>query len=139
MRNDPSRKTMNYNFEVFQNQFLIVYRFVHHLTYYRALSDGYKKHQLQNPFWMSTIDAHLLRATLNWCMVFGSDESNPTHWKRLSVTKSEKFQKNFREVLRYLGEGNHFSPHIGRAYTRVVRAILAKVGSSLRRKASQGD
>ena len=32
-------------------------------------------------------------------MVFGSDGSEPTHWKELSVTELEKFQKKFREGL----------------------------------------
>lgn len=80
--------TMNHKPEVFQNQFPIVKWFVYHLTYYRALSNGYKEHQLQNEFWTLTIDAHLLRAAINWCMVFGSDKSNPTHWNQ-----------NFREGL----------------------------------------
>ncbi len=89
---------MNYDQEVFKNQFLIVHWFVYHLTYYRALLKGYNEHQLQNEFWRLTIDAHLLRAAINWCMVFGAD-SNATHWKRLSVTELEEWHKNFREGL----------------------------------------
>ena len=46
-----------------------------------------------------TIDAHLLRATIDWCMVFGSDKSNPTHWKRLSITESKVLYQSFREGL----------------------------------------
>lgn len=90
---------MNYESEVFKNQFAIVKLFVYHLTYYRVLLKGYKEHQLQNEFWALTIDAHLLRATINWCMVFGSDTNNPTHWKRLSITDSILLKEHFREGL----------------------------------------
>ena len=91
--------TMNYEPEVFRNQFPIVKWFVYHVTYYRGLSKGYRERRLQNEFWTLTIDAHLLRATIDWCMVFGSDKSNPTHWKRLSNTESETFKQSFREGL----------------------------------------
>jgi hypothetical protein len=53
--------------------------------------------QLQNEFWTLTIDAHLLRATINWCMVFGS-ENEPTHWKRLAE-QSEGHAQSFRDGL----------------------------------------
>jgi hypothetical protein len=68
------------------------------LTYYRVLSKGYKAHPLQNEFWTLTIDAHLLRATTDWCMVFGSPK-NPTHWPRLSITDSQRINESFREGL----------------------------------------
>jgi hypothetical protein len=32
-------------------------------------------------------------------MVFGSDQSEPTHWKRLSISDSEELNKSFREGL----------------------------------------
>jgi len=90
---------MNYEPEVFRTQFPIVKWFVYHLTYYRALSSGCREHRLQNEFWTLTINAHLLRATIDWCMVFGSDKSNPTHWKRLFITESEALYQSFREGL----------------------------------------
>lgn len=90
---------MNYDPEVFRNQFSIAKRFVYHLIYYRALTEGRKDHCLQNEFWALTIDAHLLRATINWCMVFGSHKSNPTHLKRLSITDSEALYQNFIDGL----------------------------------------
>jgi hypothetical protein len=88
---------MPYDQKVFVIQFPIVKWFVAHLTYYRTLSNGYKEHGLQNEFWTMTTDAHLIRATMHWCMVFGSD-SNPTHWKRL-VMQSERLAKSFRAGL----------------------------------------
>jgi hypothetical protein len=93
---DPSEDiTMNYEQPVFIHQFPIVKWFIYHLTYYRVLSMGYKEHQLRNEFWTLTIDAHLLRATINWCMVFGSDQSNPTHWKRLTSAKPLAHYQSF--------------------------------------------
>ncbi len=90
---------MQYEPQVFMNQFPIVKWFVYHLTYYRALWKGYKESRLQNEFWALTIDAHLLRAAINWCMVFGSDTSNPTHWKHLSITESPALYQSFRDGL----------------------------------------
>ena len=88
--------SMDYDPTVFTNQFPIVKWFVYHLTYYRVLSIGYKERALKNEFWTLTIDAHLLRATINWCMVFGSDKNNPTHWKRLSGKEAEKLYQSYR-------------------------------------------
>ncbi len=90
---------MNFEHQVFANQFPIVKGFVYHLIYYRILLNGYKERQLQNEFWTLTIDAHLLRAVTNWCMVFGSDKSEPTHWKQLSITDSNELNKRFRQGL----------------------------------------
>ena len=89
----------HYDPDVFRNQFPIVKKFVYHLTYYRTLLTGYRERGLQDEFWTLTIDAHLLRATINWCMVFGSDKTNPTHWKRLSVKEPQKLYKSFRGGL----------------------------------------
>jgi hypothetical protein len=88
---------MPYDRNVFVTQFPLVKYFIYHLTYYRILFDGYEEHQLQNEFWTLTIDAHLLRATTNWCMVFGS-KSEPTHWRRLTE-ESESHAQNFRNGL----------------------------------------
>lgn len=90
---------MNYAQEVLMNQFPIVKRFVEHITYYRVLSKAYKESGARDEFWTLTIDAHLLRATINWCMVFGADKSNPTHWKRLSKIESDEFNQKFRRGL----------------------------------------
>jgi hypothetical protein len=90
---------MHYDQDVFKNQFPIVKRFVYHVIYYRTISNGYQEHQLQNEFWTLTIDAHLFAATMNWCMVFGSDGCNPTHWKRLSKEQSKGLTQSFRDGL----------------------------------------
>jgi hypothetical protein len=80
-----------------KRQFYILKWFVYHLTYYRILSQRYEEHNLKNEFWTLTIDAHLLRASVQWCMVFGSDTTNPTHWKRLFTKASE--ESHFRQEL----------------------------------------
>jgi hypothetical protein len=90
---------MNYDSRVFIHQLPIVKLFIYHLIYYRTLNKGYKESGLQNEFWTLTIDAHLLRATINWCMVFGSHKSEPTHWKKLFATRSDADYENFRKGL----------------------------------------
>lgn len=93
------RRRMNYDSEVFINQFPIVKRFVYHLVYYRTLWAAYRKHELQYEFWTHTIDAPLLQAAIYWCMVFGSHGCNPTHWKHLSKAQSDELQQSFRDGL----------------------------------------
>jgi hypothetical protein len=90
---------MDYRPEVFREQFPIVKRFVYHLIYYRELKAAYDRLQLQSEFWTHTIDAHVLQAAIHWWMVFGSDGSNPTHWKNLSNSRSEELQQSFRSGL----------------------------------------
>lgn len=88
---------MPYDQGVFINQFPLAKFFVYHVMYSRVVRDSYRESQLQNEFWTLTIDAHLLRATINWCMVFGS-ETEPTHWKYLAE-QSESHARNFRDGL----------------------------------------
>lgn len=54
---------------------------------------------MQSEFWTRTIDAHLLRAVIDWCMVFGTDK-NPTHWKNLPATNKNHHIKEFRRLLK---------------------------------------
>lgn len=89
----------SYQHDVFVIQFPIVKQFIYHLTYYRALLTEYSARGVQDEFWSLTIDAHLLRATINWCMVFGSDNSNPIHWKKIFSAPSEKLYSRFRSGL----------------------------------------
>jgi hypothetical protein len=89
--------TMDYDQTVFINQFPLVKFFVYHLIYYRTLSKVYGELKLRDEFWTLTIDAHVLRALINWCMVFGS-ENEPTHWKRL-IKQSEGHAQRFRNGL----------------------------------------
>lgn len=81
------------------SQFPIVKQFIYHITYYRALHRTYQESKLQNEFWTLTIDAHLLQATIQWCMVFDSDGCNPTHWKNLTQGQSNVLHKSFRDGL----------------------------------------
>ena len=90
---------MHYDEDVFMTQFPIAKRFVYHITYYRTLYKAYKNNDLKCEFWTHTIDAHLLQAAILWCMIFGSDGCNPTHWKNLSNEQSEELIHSFREGL----------------------------------------
>lgn len=90
---------VRFNEEVFINQFPLVKRFVYHIVYYRALSKELSRRELKSEFWILTIDAHLLQAAILWCMVFGADGTNPTHWKQLSKAEAKSLQKSFRDGL----------------------------------------
>lgn len=83
------------------NQYQVLANFVHHLAYYRVLRRFYVDLKLVSEFWTATIDAHLLRAVIDWCMVFGTD-ANQIHWKR--VAADEDAQHDFRRFL--LGVAN---------------------------------
>ena len=67
-----------------ERQYEVLVRFIHHLAYYRTLSGAYMDLQLKSEFWKYTIDAHILRAIIDWCMVFGTD-SNELHWKKVAA------------------------------------------------------
>jgi hypothetical protein len=90
---------MNYNDDVFINQYPIVKRFVYHLVSYKELIKLYKNHNIASEFWIYTIDAHLLQAAMAWCMVFGAHGSNPTHWWNLSKDNQENIKDDFRKNL----------------------------------------
>ena len=80
-----------------QKQYGVLAEFVHHLAYYRMLSRFYNEIQIRSEFWTYTIDAHLLIAIIDWCMVFGTD-SNEIHWKK--VVLDEQNRCDFRCHIR---------------------------------------
>ena len=90
---------MDYKPELFVEQFPLVKRFIYHLTYSREISSVAKRHKLQSELWTHTINAHILQASITWCMVFGSDRCNQTHWKKLSDAVGEDLQSSFQQKL----------------------------------------
>lgn len=90
---------MEYNVDIFREQFPIVKQFLYHLTCYREIHRAYKELGVESEFWTHTVDAHLLQATILWCMVFGSDGCNPTHWKQLCDKDQKTLQDEFRQGL----------------------------------------
>jgi hypothetical protein len=90
---------MQYKPEIFCEQFPLVKYFVCHLVYYRELNDKYRDLKLKSSFWTFTIDAHLTRAVIYWCMVFGSEGCNPTHWKHLFGGNVDRLRESFRQSL----------------------------------------
>jgi|GEM_PF-2038864 len=77
-------------------QYEVLVDFVHHLAYYRILSQAYSESRIKSEFWTLTINAHIQRAIIYWCMVFGADSSE-LHWKRVVVGKDT--QHSFRKHL----------------------------------------
>ena len=87
---------MNINEELWQEHYQVLVSFVHHLAYYRTLKASYAALHQKSEFWKWTIDAHLLRAVIDWCMVFGTDD-NAIHWKKVAV--DQQAQDSFRDRL----------------------------------------
>lgn len=79
---------MRYKITVFRKQFPLVKWFTIHLLYYWELK-AQENNLRHGPFWAFTIDGHLSMACIYWCMVFGAQGSNPTHWKNL-VRKADQ-------------------------------------------------
>lgn len=90
---------MRHEPKVFMNQYPIVESFIYHIVYYRVLNTAYVSHKIQCHFWRLTANAHLLRAAILWCMVFGADGPNHVHWKRLSKQDSDALKTSFRSGL----------------------------------------
>ena len=90
---------MPYRREVVVEQLPLVDRFVKHLIHHRSLKPWLARAQFKSPFWGDTSDAHLLQACVCWCMVFGGDGANPTHWKQLSPDDSDALEESFRRGL----------------------------------------
>ncbi len=84
-----------------KHQYQVLVSFVHHLAYYRLLKSSYDESGRKNEFWTRTIDAHLLSAIIDWCMVFGVDK-NEVHWKK--VITDEVAHNSFRlDLLKAIG------------------------------------
>jgi hypothetical protein len=90
---------VKYKEDIFIAQFSIAKMFVYHLIYYRELHKAYGKSGLKSEFWVHTIDAHLLQAAIQWCMIFGSDGYQPTHWKKLTDGETTELEESFRKGL----------------------------------------
>lgn len=85
------------NEELWANQqYRLLVRFIHHLAYYKTLFSAYNELNTESEFWTYTIDAHIVRSIIDWCMVFGTD-SNEVHWKKVAV--NDFTQSDFRDYL----------------------------------------
>lgn len=78
------------------HQYDIMVSFIHHLAYWRCSYEAYRRSGTHSELWTKTIDAYLLRAVVDWCMIFGAD-SNEIHWKKVVPDKSD--QEAFRSRL----------------------------------------
>ena len=89
--------TMKLNETLWANhQYEILVSFIHHLAYWWCSHEAYSRSGTHSELWIRTIDAYLLRAVVDWCMIFGAD-SNEIHWKKVVPDKSD--QEDFRSHL----------------------------------------
>lgn len=89
---------MEYDENVFSSQYPIVKRYAYHYVIYKQLISIYHDFKIKSEFWSLTIDSHILQAVILWCIVFGSESNNITHWKKLSKN-NEEMKKDFKEGL----------------------------------------
>lgn len=95
---------MKYDANVFSYQYKIVSNFIQHLAYQRAMNEAYIGLSLRSEYWSATVNAHMTSATIYWCMVFGSDGANDTHWKNLGLGDIDALRDDFRtRVLKETG------------------------------------
>jgi len=90
---------MAYRKEVFVEQLPLVDCFARHLVHYRAVKSRLGDYRPGSWFWNDTCNAHLLQATIYWCMVFGSHGTNQTHLRNLAIDEVDELQKSFRAHL----------------------------------------
>ncbi len=90
---------MKYKSEVLRVQYPLVQQFVLNAIYYRELHRAHSAAQMSSAFWIHTMDAHILQAIINWCMVFGAHGCNETHLKKLFNEDAKDIQNSFREHL----------------------------------------
>lgn len=76
---------MRYQKEIFVEQYPLVDSFTKHLVCYRVIRSNLENLRQGTSFWSDTSTAHLLQASISWCMLFGSDGQNGTHWKKLDL------------------------------------------------------
>ncbi len=87
---------MVYRKDVFVEQLPLVDCFARHLVHYRAVKSHLDDYRPRSPFWSDTCNAHLLQASIYWCMVFGSHGPNRTHLRHLAVNEADELQKSCR-------------------------------------------
>ena len=90
---------MTYRKDVFVKQVDMSDHFARHLIHYRAIKSNPTLHWTRSWFWTDTCDAHLLQATICWCMIFGSRGQNEIHLQRLAVDQADELQQSFKSNL----------------------------------------
>ena len=90
---------MDFDERVFARQYYVVFRSIPHIAYNRGLKaawDGAKNH---SSFQASTLDSHLLLATIDWCNVFGSRKGD-MHWTKTTAGEIPRpVQEDFRQSV----------------------------------------
>jgi hypothetical protein len=95
---------MEYNIEVFKRLYPVLNDFLYHYISYKEMFEIIDDFPGEKEFWVRTCDAHFKIATASWCMVFGSEKTNPTHWKNVCIQDKEDTIKEFRNYI--LNQGN---------------------------------
>lgn len=108
---------MEYNIDCFGEIFPLLKDFLYHLASYRMIFSVLDKLPDECEFWTYTCNAHLERAVLVWCMVFGTD-SNETHWKNIFKGYNEDANESF---MKYLQDNSNITKNDFRKYWKSMK------------------
>jgi hypothetical protein len=89
----------NYNVDVFTKIYPILRDFIYHYISYKEIHSRINELPGDQEFWAITCSSHLKVASTSWCMVFGAESSNPTHWKRLFMGLDENPIVEFKKCI----------------------------------------
>ncbi|MBV1916230.1 MAG: hypothetical protein KUG72_12640 [Pseudomonadales bacterium] len=84
--------------EILEIQLDLLWKFTRSLAYYRAIQQEQKRIERNKVFWTHTMNAHYLRAIIDWCIVFGADQ-NEAHWKKLSTNEIDELKLEVRPLI----------------------------------------
>ena len=90
MKDEKNVDTLSYDFELAGTIYPILMDFLYHYGAYKEMMEVIDDLPGEREFWVHTIDAHLCRASVFWCMIFGA-YSNTTHWQKFSTKDSDRF------------------------------------------------
>lgn len=95
---------MEYNIVIFKRLYPVLQDFLYHYINYKEMIKVIDELPGEKEFWVRSCDANLKIAVTSWCMIFGAEKSNPTHWKRVCEQDKEDNIKEFRKYI--LNKGN---------------------------------
>jgi len=90
---------MKYSIEVFKRQYIVLIDFIYHYISYKELFNNIDVLQGSNEFWKNSTNAHIKVSIASWCMIFGSEGMNPTHWKKMIIEDKSNTYKEFRNLI----------------------------------------
>lgn len=92
-------KEFELNQDIVNIQINLLLDFTQSFAYYRAINQDLPRVQRNIPFWIYSMNTHYFRAITDWCIVFGSDNNNKSHWKNVSEDEKRKIKLVIRPLV----------------------------------------